>query len=189
LRMFMVNQEVVPTTSFLPSGVSFCSCQLLEGGYWLADARDSSNNTDRFHLATWVAGALPSAVDIPTSGTATYVGHLNGSVDNNGTRYQAVGKFENAWDFSNQSGSVTVTNFDGENFSSVSVLASNRREFAGSGSNSTKSISFYKGGTDATKEQGGQFHVQGTNYKAGGTFAAARQGDITASEPTPPAQN
>lgn len=189
LRMFMVNQEVVPTTSFLPSGVSFCSCQFLEWGYWLADARDSSNNTDRFHLATWVAGALPSAVDIPTSGTATYVGHLNGSVDNNGTRYQAVGKFENAWDFSNQSGSVTVTNFDGENFSSVSVSASNRREFAGSGSNSTKSISFYKGGTDATKEQGGQFHVQGTNYKAGGTFAAARQGDITASEPTPPPAN
>jgi len=182
LRMFMVNQEVVPTTSFLPSGVSFCSCQFLEWGYWLADARDSSSNTDLFHLATWVAGVLPATVDMPTTGTATYVGHLNGSVDNNGSRYQAAGKFQNAWNFSSQSGTVTVTNFDGENFSSVSVSASNKRDFAGSGSNGTKSISFhgsfFKGGTDASKEQGGQFHIQGTNYKAGGTFAAARQGDI-----------
>ena len=115
------------------------------------------------------------------------MGHLNGSVDNNGVRYQAVGKFQNAWNFGSQSGSVTVTNFDGANFSSVSVSASNKRDFAGSGSNGTKSISFhgsfYKGGSDATKEQGGQFHIQGTGYKAGGTFAAARQGDIDTSPP------
>ena len=182
MRMFMVNQEVVKVTGFLPSGVSFCECEFLEWGYWTAEAKDVSNNVDRFHLATWVAGVLPATVDMPTSGTASYLGHLNGSVDNNGVRYQAVGKFQNSWDFGSQSGSITVTNFDGENFSGVSVSASNKRDFAGSGSNDGKSISFhgsfYKGGSDASKEQGGQFHITGTNYKAGGTFAAARQGDI-----------
>ncbi len=157
----------------------------MEWGYWTAEAKDLSNNVDRFHLATWVAGVLPATVDMPTSGTASYLGHLNGSVDNNGVRYQAVGKFQNSWDFGSQSGSITVTNFDGENFSGGAVSASNKRDFAGSGSNDGKSISFhgsfYKGGSDASKEQGGQFHITGTNYKAGGTFAAARQGDIQTS--------
>ncbi|MEQ8247796.1 MAG: FecR domain-containing protein [Alphaproteobacteria bacterium] len=186
LRFFMVNQEVVPTTGFLPSGVSFCTCQFLEWGYWVAEGVDASSNVDRFHLATWVAGKLPALVDIPMTGTATYSGHLNGSVDNNGSRYQAVGTFQNAWNFSTHSGAVTVTNFDGSNFSNVSVSANstNRRDFAGSGSNGTKSISFhgsfFQGGSDAVAEQGGQFHVIGTNYKAAGTFAA-KSGGITTS--------
>jgi len=83
LRMFMVNQEVVSTTGFLPSGVSFCDCQYLEWGYWLAEGRDASSNVDRIHLATWVAGDLTDIVDLPSTGSATYNGHLNGSVDNN----------------------------------------------------------------------------------------------------------
>lgn len=190
LRFFMVNQEVVPTTGFLPTGVSFCACQFLEWGYWIAEGVDTSSNNDRFHLATWVAGQLPALVDIPMTGTATYTGHLNGSVDNNGSRYQAVGTFQNAWNFSTHSGAVTVTNFDGSNFSNVSVSATstNRRDFAGSGSNGTKSISFhgsfFQGGSDAVAEQGGQFHVIGTNYKAAGTFAAKSSGITT----TPAAQ-
>jgi hypothetical protein len=145
-------------------------------------SKDVSSNVDRFHLATWVAGVLPTTVEMPTAGTATSLGHLNGSVDNNGVRYQAVGKFQNLWNFGSQSGTVTVTNFDGTDFSNVSVSSSNKRDFGGLGSGGGKNISFqgsfYKGGSDASKEQGGQFHVKGTNYKASGTFAASRQGDI-----------
>jgi hypothetical protein len=180
VRMFMVNHDVVQVTGFLPSGVSFCSCQFLEWGYWLAEGTDLSNNRDRLHLATWVTGVLPTTVEIPLTGTATYTGHINGSVDNNGARYQAVGSFQNSWDFASKSGTVSVTNFDGANFSSVSVSASSGgRDFAGSGSGTSgRSISlhgsFFKGGSDAVAEQGGQFHVMGTGYKAAGTFAAKK---------------
>ena len=71
MRMFMVNQDMVKVTGFLPSGVSFCACEFLEWGYWTVDAKDVSNNVDRFHLATWVAGVLPTTVEMPTTGTAT----------------------------------------------------------------------------------------------------------------------
>ena len=182
-RLLMVNSEVASETDFLPSGVSFCSCQYSEWGYWIADIAGSAGR-DHVHLGTWVAGVLPSLPDIPLTGTATYNGHINGSVVSASAKYQAVGTFQNTWNFANNTGNIAITNFDGVNFSG-SASASNRRDFSGSFSasagggvrNGQLKGSFFSGGGDAVAEQGGQFHILqsgGPAYTASGTFQAKK---------------
>ena len=183
--MLLVSEGLVPAADVLPSGVSFCKCSFLKWGYWAADldygaAHPDANRRDRIHLATWVAGKLPKLLEIPTGGEVTYTGHINGSVNNNGALYQAVGTFVNTWNFAAESGAITITNFDGVNYTG-SASAANRRDFVGAiaAPNRTGVVagSFFKGGGDPVVEQGGQFRITestGTPYRAAGTFAASK---------------
>ena len=73
-----------------PEGVDeskLCSCDFLTWGYWAADVPGASSSEtpgqrDLVALGTWVAGKLPTAADIPTTGTASYAGHAVGSDGN-----------------------------------------------------------------------------------------------------------
>ncbi len=188
----MVTQAVVPATNFLPSGVSFCTCAFLKWGYWNARTVDAAQSaSDAIHLATWVAGTLPTIAEIPTSGTATYNGHVIGNVVSNGAQYVAAGNFQNAWNFASRTGNVTITSFDGLNPLQTGVAAtlSNPRDYTGSTGgiasgnagvgNVTLQVtgSFFKGGGDPVAETGGTFQINGTGpsgYLAKGTFAGAK---------------
>ena len=200
-RSYLVSHSLAEDTSFLPSGVTFCDCNYLNWGYWGGDFKflDTSganvNRRDRIHLATWVVGeaSLLSTIQGLT-GTATYSGHANGSVWNNGDIYQAVGNFSSTVNFGTPSAStVSLTNFDGGSYSGTGLTIAGvqvsddssvalRNSFTGSFSGTSGTASgrtgslkgtFYAGGGNPAAEMGGRFSISGTNYKAGGTFAAA----------------
>jgi len=64
----------------------------LKWGFFFGDtAVVNSTQREHVHLASWVAGRVPDAGDLPTSGTASYSGHAIGNVYNAGASYTAVG--------------------------------------------------------------------------------------------------
>ena len=180
----MVTQKVVPADNFLPGGVSFCQCEYLRWGYWNLDLvvnPGTGTERDRAHIATWVAGELPDLIDLPATGTATFLGHLIGNVKNTGNFYVAAGGFQQGWDFATRTGATTITNFDNVNFAG-SAASANGRDITGnfgatdaSGRVGTLNGSFFSGGADPAAYLGGQFGITGTDYQASGTFAAGKQ--------------
>jgi hypothetical protein len=156
----------------------------MQWGFWdgdvaFPDPLVTGGRTDRYSLATWVAGVLPIIGDIPASGTATYTGHAIGTANNNGARYSAVGNFTQTWNFGSDSGTVSIANFDGLATLTGSVTSANRRELTGAltnGAGVTGNIaaSFFRGTSDPVKNVGGNFNLTGTNYQAGGIVAGQR---------------
>ena len=68
-------------------------------------------------LPGWVAGELADLTggllaSQPT-GSATYLGHMYGTVLNNGAIYTASGVYQNVWNFDTDTGAVSLSNFDG----------------------------------------------------------------------------
>lgn len=184
-RSFMVSAGTVPTAGFLPSGVSLCDCQYLSWGWWNADFQfaDSGVNAgrrDRIHLATWVAGELPREIDMPTTGTASYIGHAIGSVRNGTASYVAAGRMTADYNFGTRQGLLKIDNFDGRNLSTqVNAASPSAVSFQGTGSNPTGVLhvngSFFKGGSDPVAAIAGQFNVKdGSTYRATGTFAGQK---------------
>ena len=191
-RSFMVTQGLVPDDSFLPAGVTFCTCEYLSWGYWQSDFRFDFDTGDpgsdpnafrreRVHLATWVAGDLPDLVDIPVAGIATYNGHAIGNVFSSGDQYVAIGNFENEWDFDARTGTITITDFDGRDFTGAAAATMpNPRDYSGiidptAGISGTVAGSFFAGTVDPVAETAGQFTLtNGTTYRAAGTFAATK---------------
>ena len=174
----------------LPDGFTPCECEFLSWGYWSADARrettieDRNNDREATHIASWVAGEIPDAVDIPTTGTASYAGHIVGNVKNGANYYVSAGRFTQQYNFATDTGAFNVTNFDGADYSG-SVSASNlRNDFQGTdiqgSSNRVMNLrgSFFKtpsqGAGAIPAYVGGDFNVTGDGYKAGGTFAGER---------------
>ncbi len=182
-RGIMVTHSLAQVSSnALPSGVTLCSCEFLQWGWWITDIRHTSgatnNERDRVHLATWVAGVLPNVAEIPTTGTANYAGHVAGNVNNNGARYVAFGTYNQSWNFGTKTGGATITSFDNISNISGTLSSSNGRDFSGSisggGVSGAMAGSFFKGGSDAVKAAAGNFTLTGTNYQAAGTFAAQK---------------
>ena len=186
-RSFMVTHQVAEiSASALPGGVTLCACDYLQWGWWITDiSHDNASSPtpdqrDRVHMATWVAGELPSLAEIPVTGTATFDGHAIANVNNNGSRYVAIGSFSQSWNFATQAGNVTISNFDGIAPITGAVTAANGRDFAGTlsatgGYTGSLNGSFFKGGGDPTNAAGGNFTLTNTSYTAGGTFAAQKQ--------------
>lgn len=181
-RIFAVTQSTVPVQSILPSGVSYCSCEYLAWGYWAGDVYyptgPRAGETDHVHLGTWVAGELSSVAQIPTTGTATYNGHIVGSVINGGNYYLAAGAFQHNWNFGTRSGTVAVTQFDGNSYFGTSTAPTTPRDFTvaltGAGRVGEMNGSFFRSPTDPVAYQAGSFRIFGEGYKATGTFAAKR---------------
>jgi hypothetical protein len=169
---------------FTAAGISSCDCNFLQWGFWGGRIELSAGVDRRTHLAAWVAGELPTQVQVPTTGTATYTGHMMGTVNTPSATYLAVGTFQNAWNFGTRAGTITITSFDGQNYTgSASAPMATPRDFSGSFSNASNTGmlhgSFAKSSTDNVGGQMGDFHIKdistsGTNYKAAGVFAAQR---------------
>jgi trimeric autotransporter adhesin len=176
-----VNANAVPNaiTPLLPSGVTPCSCQYTQWGYW-GGALTTSGRTDVGSINTWVAG-VPT-VTMPTVGSGSYSGAAVGTVNNAGATYVAAGGFGLNYNFGNNTGNIAISNFDGHNLSG-SVAGSGGiygGAIAGGGINRQGSVAgtFYGPGA---AETGGSFAVQATSgpsYVASGIFAGKLTGAI-----------
>jgi hypothetical protein len=180
-QLFMVSSGTLGSVTI--DGVQLCACEFLKWGYWSGeiaypDTTAGQTVLSRAHLATWVAGDLPSLVEIPNVGTATYNGSIVGNVVNGANQYIAAGAFSHNWSFATRTGALAITNFDTRNFTG-SASSANGRDFTGT-INATAGISgqyngsFFKGGADPVAAMGGQFTMSGSNYVAAGTFAAQK---------------
>ncbi|MGH7092638.1 MAG: hypothetical protein ACREFB_03785 [Stellaceae bacterium] len=181
-NLYLVTASAVPNTSLLPAGASYCQCQYLQWGYWggeLDTSDESGARTDVAHINTWVAGSPTPAADINNlismGATASYSGAAIGSVFNNGAQYLAGGGFNQTYNFGTQTGTMTISNFDGKTFGGTVVGTRGSPAFAaplsGSGVSGSAAGSFFGPGAIET---GGSFAVQGTGnapYVAAGTFA------------------
>jgi hypothetical protein len=173
------------TSLYNAAGVTPCTCDFLTWGYWSGDVKYSANSVynpngrDRLNFATYVAGTQSNAVQLPLTGTATYNGDMIGNVRNNGNSYIAVGGFQNVWNFGSKTGALTITNFDGANYTGAAAQTGSTTAFtggfssSGTGRSGALSGAFYGAGTPPAG-QAGTFTATGTNYTAGGTFKAQR---------------
>jgi hypothetical protein len=182
--LFLVNSNAVPNaiTSLLPNGVTPCSCQFLQWGYWggaLTTTSGGVTRTDVGAINTWVAG-MPT-VTMPTAGSGTYAGAAIGTVNNAGAAYVAAGGFSNTYNFGSNTGTLAINNFDGHNY--TGTVNGSGSAYAGAitgGGNRQGAVlgSFYGPGA---AETGGNFAVQATsgpNYVASGIFAGKLTGPI-----------
>ena len=187
-ELYMFTTESIPG---LPSTITLCDCNFLRWGFWGGELKPDGGATfERIHGATWVAGRIPDLSDIPSTGMATYSGHIATSVLNGSDSYFAAGNLAFVANFGNPAASTfNVTDFDGGSFSGtgISILsASAGHTFTGSvtGTVTSSSISVsgsYLGsfvqnstGTDKVAETGGHISLTGSGYDASGTFAAAK---------------
>jgi hypothetical protein len=185
-QYFFTGTTALPT-NVLPAGVSFCSCQFVQWGFFGGETESGPNNRfDIIHLGTWVAGPLPDPATIPQTGSATYTGHVIGTVALGPpglgfNAYIAAGGFQTSYNFASRSGAVQVTSFDGANFSGT-VNSANFRDFGGAltstvaGRSGRLAGSFFTGGGDPVAEMGGKFLVSSVSntYNAAGIFAARK---------------
>lgn len=114
---YMVSSAAVPAKIFDGGQSSqICNaCDFMTWGWW---GRNSVGEVDyKVHLGNWIIGVRPENMDVPTSGTATYNGNAVGTVLNDGAQYIATGQMISTMNFASRSGTVSVTGFDGRDFS------------------------------------------------------------------------
>jgi hypothetical protein len=182
--VFMVNvpravaQQIDPDTTF-------CQCDYTRWGFWSVDGRrtvNGQNVADLGHLMTWVAGRPPNINEVPSTGHATYTGHVVASVLNNGAEYVTSGNLVNTINFGTRTGTGSVTGFDGTNYSGqLTLMNSDPRFFGGglNGNNGNRSMimvgNLFKGVSSPVGEMGGNVLISGTNYRGSGIFAGRMQ--------------
>ncbi len=166
-----------------------CTCKYLQWGHW-GGQMDTASSAERVHLAFWVAGQMTDYTTIVgVTGTATYAGHVAGTVNNSGSIYQTMGALSMTVDFGNPAASTTsITSFDGGGFSGTGLTISgagsglavfnNSATLVGSGGQAGRTASitggFVAGGGDPAAELAGKFTVTGTGYDAAGIIAASK---------------
>jgi hypothetical protein len=188
-----VNSYIVPNTlvgdadNAIMSGVSECNCAFLEWGYWGTKGKFQNANfsggerTDYVHLGTWVAGNITNSADLPTTGSATYAGHAVGNVVNGSDQYLAAGNFNMSLDFQYRTGTASVSNFDGKNFSATlnetTVSSGNLFNGAVSGALSGEINTSIVAGSSTNYDGAiGSFNVtEGSTWKATGIVAGQKQ--------------
>jgi hypothetical protein len=172
-------------------GVTFCQCEFTRWGFWSAEVErngPSGSFTDRIHVGTWVAGQMPDSTEVPTTGTASYSGHLIANIQNGANQYLAAGNYSNTLNFGTRSGAVNVSNLDGRNYAgSMSLPAGvgaplvfgNLTTTAGPSAQMALFGNLYRGATSPVGEIGGWAVINGgASYGGTGTFAARMVGGI-----------
>ena len=140
----------------------------------------------------WVAGDVPIVDQLPSSGSATYVGSTLGTAayrSSPSASWQprvAYGDVNMSWNFASRTGNLAISNFDRDspigpqNYSgtmSMTGSAGSRNMFGGSlgGSGTGAAIgSFTRNGRDAAGGVLGNWLAGSGNYRATGIFGAAR---------------
>lgn len=189
LALVTVNSASEFDSSFVPSGVTICTCEFATWGFWSGDLEMSGGTHNQVHLATWVAGQIPTLSEISAiTGSATYGGHAIGNVINGSNTYLAAGSWSYTVNFdSPSSSSGTLANFDSGSYTiggaTLSSGANSLNTFSGSltgasgdatGHSGSFLGSFMRSSTDDAAGMGGHFAVSGTDYKASGTFIAKK---------------
>ena len=191
------------TNPFIAAGVTPCTCEFMTWGWWSGDiayatgkGAFNAGGRDRINLATYVAGTLATSTTLDglrlANQSASFTGHMIGNVNNNGSSYVAAGSYGATWAFSTQTGTATVS-FDGASFSGgIALTGGTGINHVGGGPgfttpsaitsstggltdrNLTLNGAFMSGTGGAVAGQAGNFGITGTNYQAGGTFAAKK---------------
>ncbi len=183
----MVTSDTVNAQSFFP-GVNFCNCEYARWGFWAADTSRNSTSTaqtlaDRGPLMLWVAGVQPAVGTIPTTGSATYGGHVIANFTDGTSQYIAAGNFSNTVNFGSKSGTVSISNLDNRSYLGNTSFSADPRFFTGTGATVSGSPTgfslagqFYQGSTGPAQEMGGNILFQGmsNSYLGSGIFAARR---------------
>jgi hypothetical protein len=164
--------------------LTICQCEYTRWGFWTTNDQrtaDGQPAADSVIGGTWVAGRMPSSAEIPTTGTATYIGHTIASIRNGSSEYLAAGNFADTVNFGTRTGNVTVTGLDGANYSgTVNATQSAPGQFGGFlpgtiGRSMIMAGGFYRSPTSPVGEMGGLVNIVGTNYLGSGVFAAAKR--------------
>jgi hypothetical protein len=187
-NLYLVTATAAPATPLLPSGL--CACQFLQWGYWGGEIDTPAHGgtparIDVGQINSWVAGSR--TLDIPTlkamGVTGNYSGNLFGSVDNNGAKYLASGGLSGTYNFGTQTGTFTISNYDGR----FTFMAGGKIPLSGAnyrfgittipGIRGSVFGSFYGPGTTAGPlETGGNFAFRtttpGTSYFTSGIYGA-----------------
>ena len=126
------QSEISLGTDVLPSGVSLCTCSFAKWGFWTGSVEESNGDEHFVHLATWVASEVTTASQIPTTGTANYVGPVLGSVVEGSqsaptAQYFTGGNANLSVSFGSSTFTVTgqITNLAGATFDVTSSPVSN----------------------------------------------------------------
>jgi hypothetical protein len=174
-----------------------CKCEYTKWGFWaVQDVRPGGNIEDRSHLMEWVAGKMPDELgkDIPTTGKASYGGHVVASIQNGDAAYVAAGRFRSTVDFGGNAGTVGVKGLDGVNYKGrIALSASNRATFGtvkamvgrDAATNAATKLrmsangAFFGPKADPVREMGGNVTIHGLTpggqrYLGSGIFAAAK---------------
>jgi hypothetical protein len=166
-------------------GVAFCQCNYTRWGFWSATVQrfgvTGTAYTDDLR-GTWVAGPTTPELEIPTSGTATYQGHVIASIRNGASvDTVAAGNLTNSFNFATRTGAVSVNNLDGRTYTGAVSLVPTTSYFAGSLTATDAEMSmignFVASPTDPVKEMAGQVGIHSLNgspYAGSGIFAASR---------------
>jgi hypothetical protein len=163
-------------------GVGQCVCEYLSFGWWSTSIDSGRGQNDRVNMGSYVVGTLTTAVQMPQTGSATYVGGMVGNVNNRGNSYIAAGSYQMDWNFRYRAGSLNAS-FDGTNYrgGAAAIPGSGGTNFAGGftggrGRVGTLNGSFFASPGDAAKYQAGAFSIgnNSSSYKASGVFAGQR---------------
>jgi hypothetical protein len=128
------------------------------------------------------------------AGSAQYQGFAIGNVLNGNQTYLATGTLSKSWDFGARTGTISISNFDGANYTGTTVGGSTPAGFVGTVANGaagaaarTGSVAggFFAGpgavgARDPAAAVGGKFSVREANsatqlYRVQGTFGGARR--------------
>ena len=161
---------------------AFCqNCDFLKWGAWGARVDYDKNGqpvTKDVQLGWWIAGKIPSAGDLPQSGSATYAGDAIGNVNNNGKQYVATGDLDMSWNFGRRSGTLTISDFDDRKFTGLMLAPPGKVQFGGAltgqGLVGAASGSFVRNGDNAAGGVMGNFGVTGNRYQATGIFGGGQ---------------
>lgn len=178
-RGLIVTSQTVDAASFF-TNTAFCQCEYTRWGFWSSETQRSANGSnfqDLLHLGTWVAGQPTAIGSIPFTGTATYAGHVIGTIQSNQNQYTAASNMTNTVNFATRTGTVAVPNFDGRSYTGTITLQNGANQFGGTltatGANMAMIGQFGKGASGPAGEIFGGVSVNGgANYFGNGIFAA-----------------
>jgi hypothetical protein len=169
-------QLTVPVSA---SEIPGCTCEYLTWGVWATSFTDPRNPNRHYDtIGNYVAGKLTSAVQMPTTGSATYNGAMTGLVRDHGSYRAGTGDFQLNWNFANRGGNF-AGGFDGRNFNgTMHAGAASPQSYSGtvsgSGVSGPVNGAFAQSSTDPVAYTLGNFSLNGPRYKASGVYAGQR---------------
>lgn len=165
------------------TNVTFCACEYIRWGFW-SDETARPGYSDRVHLGTWIVGPASTAVDLPTTGIATYTGHAIAAMRTAGNEYVAASNMTNAVNFATRSIAASIPSLDGRAYTGTLSIPTNSAAtvgtLTGTGGVSMSVMGQFYGSVAgaAPRELGGALTINGganvPNYGGAGIFATRR---------------
>jgi hypothetical protein len=157
---------------------SICDCPFLQWGMW--EAAVPGELASAIGLGLWVTGDVTGsdafetyADGLPTGTVATYNGTAIGVVNNGALDAAvAVGDMALNYDFGARAGDMSITNFDGRDFTGLDFAGG--PVFAGFGTDYQVNGAFVNDGSTIAAGVIGNFELQQGSWQAAGVFGGAR---------------